>query len=115
MPNPETGGPPDGRDEPSASPHDRGHEGPQSVPGDTRSLRPRGREFEPPFWPVSGPPEPGGCTGLSGAPRVARQCLVDGESNGVCAALLLRRDAGPREDAATPCLRPRTEQAPGRT
>ena len=29
-PDPETGGSPDGRDEPSASPHGRGHEGPLS-------------------------------------------------------------------------------------
>ena len=31
--------PPDGRDEPSAPPHDRGHDGPQSVAGDATILR----------------------------------------------------------------------------
>ena len=35
----------DGRDEPSAPPDDRGHDDPQSVPGDPAILRPRGFEF----------------------------------------------------------------------
>ena len=41
--------PPDGRDEPSAPPHDRGHDGPQSVAGDATILRPCGREVQPVF------------------------------------------------------------------
>src|SRR5260370_19852029 len=44
---------PDGRDEPSAAPHDRGHDGPQSVAGEATILRPRGLEVQPIVWPFS--------------------------------------------------------------
>ena len=40
----------DGRDEPSASAHDRGHDDPQSVAGDAAILRLRGLKVQPIFW-----------------------------------------------------------------
>src|ERR1700682_348970 len=54
--------PPDGRDEPCAPPHDRGHDGPQSVAGDATILRPRGLEVQPVFRPLAGSAGSGGRT-----------------------------------------------------
>ena len=39
--------------QPSASPDDRGHDDPQSVPGDPAIIRPRGFEVQPPFHPLA--------------------------------------------------------------
>src|SRR5260370_9828870 len=46
--------PPDGRDEPSAPPHDRGHDGPQFVTGDATILRACGGEVQPVFRLLAG-------------------------------------------------------------
>src|SRR6516165_9156262 len=43
----------DGRDEPSAPTHDRGHDGPQSVAGDAAIVSQRHIEVQPVFWPVA--------------------------------------------------------------
>src|SRR5260370_3547839 len=43
----------DGPVEPSSSPHDRGHDGPQHVAGDAAILRQRGFEVQPAFWQVA--------------------------------------------------------------
>ena len=40
---------PDGRVKPSSLPHDRGHDGPQSVAGDAAIVHPRGGEVQPVF------------------------------------------------------------------
>src|SRR3984957_3336329 len=52
-PIPQTGAP-DGRVEPSSSPHDRGHDDPEHVAGDTAILRQRGFEVQPVFRPLAG-------------------------------------------------------------
>ena len=44
--------PPDGRDEPSTPPHDRGHDSPQSVAGDATILSARGHQVQPLLRPV---------------------------------------------------------------
>lgn len=41
------------RDEPSAPPHDRGHDGPQSVAGDAAIVSQRSIEVQPVFWPLA--------------------------------------------------------------
>src|SRR3954454_349771 len=54
---------PDGRDEPSAPTHDRGHDGPQSVAGDAAILRQRRRQVYAAFRPFPDPAQ------LAGWPR----------------------------------------------
>jgi hypothetical protein len=44
----------DGHDEPSAPPHDRGHDGPQSIASDTAIVSECGFEVQPAFWPLPG-------------------------------------------------------------
>ena len=41
-------------DQPSSSPHDRGHDGPQPLAGDATILRACGGEVQPVFRPVAG-------------------------------------------------------------
>src|SRR5689334_24449944 len=55
---------PDGRDQPSSPPHDRGHDRPQPVPGDAAILYRRGFEVQPPFRALAGPADPGRCPRL---------------------------------------------------
>src|SRR5271165_7055552 len=101
----------DGPDEPSAPPDDRGHDDPQSVPGDTAILRPRGVEVQPVFWPLARSARPGGCAGLSGASGFEGGRVGVAEPGRLRLALLLRRDARRTDDPGADRLRPRTAQA----
>src|SRR3954471_12563802 len=60
----------DGRDQPSASPHDRGHDGPQPLAGDPAILCSRGVEVQPIFRPIAGDADAGGRAHLPGPPRI---------------------------------------------
>src|SRR6266403_909316 len=95
-PNPSDRRYPDGRDEPSATAHDGGHDGPQSVAGDATILYSCGREVQPFLWSFAGPSRAGGRAGLSGASRIERDLVAGAEPGRLRAALLLRRDARPR-------------------
>ena len=85
----------DGRDQPSASPHDRGHDGPQSVAGDPAILHSCGLEVQPIFWPFPRSAWAGGCPRFSGASRVDGDLLGVAEPDRLRVAVLLRRDARP--------------------
>ncbi len=101
----------DGPDEPSAPPDDRGHDDPQSGPGDTAILRPRGLEVQPVFWPLARSTRLGGCSGLSGASGFEGRRVGVAEPGRLRLALLLRRDARRTDDPGVDRLRPRTAQA----
>src|SRR5260370_8473203 len=90
---------PDGRDEPTAPPHDRGHDGPQSVAGDATILRACGLEVQPIFWPFSGSAGSGRRPGLPGPSRRERHLVGGPEPDGLPPAVLL--SLPPR-----PCLAP---------
>jgi hypothetical protein len=81
----------DGRDEPSASPDDRGYDHPQSVAG--AIVHPRGFEVQPIFWPLAGSARVGRRPRLSGAFGLEGNLLGVAKSGRLPAAFLLRRDA----------------------
>src|SRR4029078_3483443 len=112
-PNPQTGAP-DGRDEPSAPPHDRGHDGPQSVAGDATILRVCGGEVQPAFWPLAGAVGPQGRARLSGPSGGERHLLAAAHPNGLRAGVFLRHHPRAGQDPGTHPLRPRAAQAADR-
>ena len=103
----------DGRDQPSAPPHDRGHDGPQSLAGDTAILRPRGVEVQPVFRPVAGQADAGGRSHLPGPPRLEGRGVGEPQPDGGGAAVLLRRHARDGGDPRADRLRPRAAASAG--
>jgi len=101
----------DGPDEPSAPPDDRGHDDPQSVPGDTAILRPRGFEVQPVFWPLARSARIGRRARLPSPSGLEGRVLGVAEPGGLRSAVVLRRDAGPGDDPGTDRLRARAAQA----
>src|SRR4051794_38951144 len=85
---------PDGRDEPSAPAHDRGHDRPQHVASDATILHPRGCEVQPPFRAPAEQADPGRCPCLPGPPRLNRHLVAELEPDRLCVALLLRDPLG---------------------
>src|SRR3954454_22229620 len=63
---------PDGRNEPAAPPHDRGHAGAQSVAGDAALRRARGRQIRPTLQSIARPARAGGSPRLSDSPHYNR-------------------------------------------
>src|SRR4051794_41480708 len=66
---------PDGRNEPAAPPHDRGHAGTQPVAGDAALLRARGRQIRPALQPIARPARAGGSPRLSDPPHNDRHLI----------------------------------------
>jgi len=104
---------PDGRDQPSAPSHDRGHDGPQSLAGDPAILPACGLEVQPLFWPFPDRLDwrmfaPSRCIwrprGFPGRRSI--------RSSARCA--FLWRDARLRDDPGADRLCPQTAQAPVR-
>jgi hypothetical protein len=111
---PRDGRSPDGSDEPSASPDDRGHDGPQSLPGDAAILPACGYQIQSVLRPLARPGRGGRGAPVPDAPGRARRLLVGVQSDRLRVALLLRGDAGPaRVGRADPAC-PRAAQAAGR-
>src|SRR5260370_22321445 len=105
---------PDGRDEPTATPHDRGHDGPQSVAGDATILRACGLEVQPIFWPFSGSAGSGRRPGLPGPSRRERHLVGGPEPDGLRTAVLLWRHARAWRDPGAHSLRSGAAPAAGR-
>src|SRR5216684_2458649 len=105
---------PDGRDEPSAPPHDRGHDGPQSVAGDATILRACRGKVQPVFRPLAGSAGSGGRARLSGPSRRERHLVGGTEPDGLRPAVLLWRHARAWRDSGAHFLRSGAAQAAGR-
>src|SRR6516162_5589730 len=88
----------DGRDEPSASANDRGHDNPQSVAGDAAILPPCGVEIQPVFWALARSARTGRRARLPGSPGVEGRGVGIAQPGRLRAAVLLRRDAWPGDD-----------------
>ncbi len=82
-------------------------------PATQRSYVPCGGEVQPVFRPVAGAAGSGGRAGVPGPVGVDRDLLGGAEPDGLCAAVLLRRDARPRRDPGADPLRARAAQAAG--
>src|SRR3546814_533422 len=85
----------DGRVEPSAPAHDRGHDGPQSIAGNAAILCPRGGEVQPIFQPLAGPARSGGRTCVPGASGLDGHLVARAEPDGLRPPVPLWRDARP--------------------
>src|SRR6476469_270082 len=84
---------PDGRAQPSAPTHDRGHDRPQPVAGDAAILHQRGCEVQPLFRALAGPADPGRRSRLPGPPRLDGHFVAEPEPDRLRLALLLRLGA----------------------
>src|SRR5271165_370160 len=89
-----TGGP-DGYDEPSSPAHDRRHDNPQPLAGDPAVLHLRSQKVQSPFWKIAGSARHRGRPRISTASDRPEALLVAHQSNGLRAAVLLWRHAGP--------------------
>ena len=106
-------GAPDGRDEPSAPPHDRGHDRPQSVAGNTTILPACGDEVQPLFRTIPRSVGVGGRSRLSGPSRFDGHFVAGAEPDGLRTSVLLRHNSRPWRDSGADRLCSRTKQAAG--
>ena len=103
------------RDEPSAPPHDRRHDGPQSVAGDAAILPLCGGEVQPLFWSLARTDWAWRRCVPSRSIWSRRRFVASTEPDRLRAAVLLRRDARPAETCRSASPMPREpQQAAGR-
>jgi hypothetical protein len=101
------------RYQPSAPPHDRGHDGPRPLAGDATILRACGVEVRPVFRPVVRHADAEGRAQLSGPPRLEGCGVGEPEPDGGCASVLPRRHARDGGDPRADRLRPRATSPAG--